>query len=475
MRGKLILILILLPGLAWAQNCNCADNFNFLVEKIKNNYVGYKDKVNESNQKKFDLFTDSLRNIANSAEKMPCFDICTEWLTFFKDGHLSLSFTPGKATNDEIKSFFNTAEKTSWNEHDFNSYLQRNKEKLDKIEGYWTYAAKSYKIGIVKDTAAGKNEFIGFIVNTTNPNWSKQQVKVRIKKIGDNYQTMYFRGGDHSKRVPLLLINKDTIDLGFFGKWYKSPFLENKEEAVKWVVDDILPSFKILDKETNLLVLPSFNMKYKNQVDSIIEVNTALLEKSKHLIIDIRNNSGGLTTTFEKLLPYIYTNPIYTSGASILATADNIKAWYNPDVPGVSEALKIKLKEKVRQMNAHVGELYLLYPPDSIVLAHFSKNPQRISILFDRGSASAAEIMILNTRQSKKVTFFGQNSAGSIDYVEVLNNKIPCSYFSMLYPAVRYNSVDTHPLNNTGIAPDVIIPYDVPNWIEFVRKYKPSH
>lgn len=475
MRRKLILILILFPGFSWAQNCNCADNFNFLVEKIKNNYVGYKDKVNQSNQGKFNLFTDSLRNIANSAEKMSCLDICTEWLTFFKDGHLSLSFTPGDATNDEVKAFFNTAEKTSWNEADFNSYLLRNRKKLDKIEGYWTYALKSYKIGIVKDTIAGKNEFIGFIVNTTNSNWSKQQVKVRIKKIGDNYRIIYFRGVDHSKRFPLILLNKDTMDLGIFGKWYKSPFLENKKESVTWAAADILPSFMILDKETNLLVLPSFNMKYKNKVDSIIEGNTALLEKSKHLIIDIRKNQGGLTTTFEKLLPYIYTNPIYTSGASILATADNIKAWYHPDVPGISETLKSKLKESVRQMNAHIGELYLLYPADSIVLAHVSKNPQRISILFDRESASAAEIMILNARQSKKVTFFGQNSAGSIDYVEVLNIKIPCSYFSILYPAVRYNSVDTNPLNNSGIAPDVIIPYDVPNWIEFVRKYKPSH
>lgn len=475
MKKIFILTLILFPFLSKAQNCNCSENFRFLVEKIKNNYVGYKDKITASNQTRFDVFTDSLQKIANSAEKSACLDLCVDWLAFFEDKHLSISFTPDGATKDEISDFFKTAEKTYWNEVDLNSYLSRNKKKLDKIEGYWTYGLNNYKIGIVKDTTNDKNEFIGFIVNTTNSNWGKQQVKMRIKKIRDNYQCVYFRNIDHSKRFPRILINENTMDLGLFGKWYKSQFMEKREEAIRSTASDIFPSFTILDKETNLLVLPSFNIRYKEKVDSVIKQNKDLLGNSKHLIIDIRSNQGGTTTTYEGLLPYIYTNPIYTTAASILATTDNINGLYHPDIPGLSEVTRKKFEENVRKMNEHKNEFYLLYPPDTIQLAHVLKNPQRISILINGESASAAEIMILNYRQSKKVTLFGQNSSGAIDYVDVLRLKVPCSYFSILYPAVRYNSVDTHPLNNSGIAPDVIIPDSVQDWVEYVRTYKPVH
>ncbi|MBB5624067.1 hypothetical protein HDE69_005164 [Pedobacter cryoconitis] len=136
MKKIFILTLILLPFLSSAQNCNCSENFRFLVEKIKNNYVGYKDKITVSNRARFDVFTDSLQKSANSAEKLACLDLCLDWLAFFEDKHLSISFTPDGATKDEISAFFKTAEKTYWNEVDLNSYLRRNKTKLDKVEGY---------------------------------------------------------------------------------------------------------------------------------------------------------------------------------------------------------------------------------------------------------------------------------------------------------------------------------------------------
>lgn len=475
MRKNIILILILLPSLCFAQNCNCSDNFKFLVEKVKKNYVGYSDKINKSNQQQFNVFTDSLQKIANSAEKMKCFDICAEWLTYFKDGHLSMYFTPEKAPADTIKAFLATAEKTSWNEHDFNTYLQGKKGKLDQIEGYWTYGSNNYKIGIVKDTVYGSNEFIGFIIRTTSPYWIPQQVKLRIKKVNDNYQLIYTRSIDHSKVFPGILLNKDVLDLGSSGKWYKSRFLEDKEEGITWAASVESPSFSSLDKETNLLVIPSFSITYKKAVDSLIEANKSLLEKSKHLVIDIRNNQGGLIGTFEKLLPYIYTNPIYNSGAALLATADNLDSRYNSYRPGLPEETKKRFQKAVEKMKNHVGELYPVYPADTTVFTHVLKNPQRVSILINGGSASAAELFILKAEQSKKVTLFGQNSAGSVDYVENILAKIPCSYFSVQYPAVRFNSTDTRPLSNVGIAPNVIIPHSVQNWIEFVRNYKPVH
>lgn len=467
----LILILVLLPFLASAQTCNCNDNFKSLVEKIKNNYVGYKDKVNASNQQRFAVFTDSLQEIAKSSDKMNCFDICAEWLSFFKDEHVGLSFTPGKATKEEVNDFFSTTEKTSWNESTLDAYFLRNKGSLDGIEGYWTYAPDTYKIGIVKDST--RDEFVGFIVRTNVSTWENQQVKLRIKKVKGNYQLIYFRGIDHGKKFPWLVVDKDSLELGYFGVWYKSKFFTNKDEPRTLVKKSLLPSFKVLDKETNLLVFPSFSFKYKKEADSILKRNKGLLETSKHLIIDIRNNAGGLNSTFELLLPYLYTNPIYTDGGVVWATPDNIRDGYDTDISGFPAQTQKKFREETEKLKAHVGEFYPLYGADTIEFSHVLKNPQRISVLMNRGSASAAEHLILRAEQSKKVTLFGQNSAGAIDYTEIVSAKIPCSYFTVLYPAFRSDRIEKRPLNNIGITPDVVIPPHTSDWVEFVRTYKP--
>lgn len=471
MRKIVILILILLPFLGSAQNCNCADNFKTLVEKVKNNYVGYRDKITPSNQQQFDVITDSLQRIANVSEKMACFDLCAEWLTFFKDGHLMMYFTPQEGTTpNAIKDFLATSEKTNWNEADFDTYLKSNNDKLDEIEGYWTYSAGNYKIGIVRDTVNGNNEFVGFIIKTTNPYWMPQQVKLRIKKVKGNYQILYTRSIDHSKVFPSILVEQDQIDLGSSGKWYRSKFPEN--ETVTPAQPVVLPFFKVLDKETNILVLPSFSIQYKKAVDSIIERNENLLKKSKHLIIDLRNNGGGLTGTFKKLLPYLYTNPIYSSGGALLVTTDNLNARYKSDMSRFSEETKRRLQKDYEKAKDHIGEFYPLYPADTTKFSHVFKYPKRISILMNEGSASSAEILILMAEQSKKVTLFGQHSAGSIDYVENILLKIPYSYFSVQYPTVRFNSADKRPLNNIGITPHVIISDQVKDWVEYVRIYK---
>lgn len=468
-----IIALILLPFFSDAQSCNCSENFKFLTEKIKNNYVGYKDKITVSNQQQFNVFTDSLQKVANSSNINECKDIYLKWLSFFKDHHLGISpFIAGKASKDYIRAYFSKDETVSWNERSFDRYLLNNKAKLDKIEGYWN-TLPDYKVGIVKDST-NINEFIGFIIKADSVYWLPQQIKFRIKKVNGNYQTIYYKPIDHAKNSPSIKVKDEIIEFDNFGKWYKGQNIENSAAIAAAAKHDMSPSFRILDKETNLLVIPYFGISYKKAVDSILESNKRLLENSKHLIIDIRNNPGGQNGTAEGLLPYLYTNPIYTEGDAVLATADNIRDGYDVDMTGYPEKTRKFMTEEVKKFKAHVGELYA-YPADTLKFDHILKNPQRISILMNRKSMSAAEIFLLKAEQSKKVILFGENSTGAIDYLDVISAKMPCEHYLIKYPAVRSNRVNTRPLDNVGITPHVIIPDDVTDWIKFVRNYKKNH
>ncbi|NII85546.1 MULTISPECIES: S41 family peptidase [unclassified Pedobacter] len=233
-----------------------------------------------------------------------------------------------------------------------------------------------------------------------------------------------------------------------------------------------MPSFKVLDEQTSLLVLPSFDFKYKLRIDSLIDSNKDNLANTEHLIIDMRDNPGGITGCFDKLLPYLYTNPIYVDGGIVLATEDNIHDGFEKNYPYATTALKKTMKKNAKKLRAHQGEFYKLYTGRTIKFSKILKSPSRISILINEHTASSGEFFILRAEQSKKVTLFGQNTAGCVDYADVIITHPPCDFFTLTYPVTKSLHAIKRPLDNIGIAPNVRIPDSEKDWVSFVKNYK---
>lgn len=455
------------------QECNCEINFKFMIEKVKKNYVGYKDKVTILNQNKLDFFTDSLYKVAKKADKYECTSICQQWIGFFKDKHMFVGIDPAGYSEDVIRSFYVNDKSVGFTESSFLAYLKSNKDKLDSVEGIWTNSSWTYTIGVVQNHQIKGPEkvFTGFILKADSIYWLPKQIKWEITKRNNNYITKYFRSKDHSYEKPALTKNNDTLDFGIYGKWYKNQQKVTVKRSVKQNVD-LSPKFKILDNKTCLFLLPSFgDMNYINKMDSIIEENDILLKKTEHLIIDIRNNLGGSVLIYEKLMPYLYTNAILTEGASILATQDNINDGYSEEHPQLSDSMQKELKKKLEMLKINKDQLYNAYPVDTIKFDKVLKYPQRISILINRSTGSAAELFLLEAKQSKKVKVYGENSAGAVDYTEFIKSKMPCNFYVLYYPASRSNRLPEYPLDNIGITPDIKIPAEISDWIDYVRKH----
>lgn len=450
-----------------AQNCNCGNNFKYLVKKIEKNYVGFSDKVNATNKQRFQKFTDSLQKIADQSNPYKCLSISREWLAFFKDKHINFGMDFGKLNPDSVKSFFADEEKTTWSESNFQNYLDKNKGKLDAIEGIWFSGI--YKLGIVKDKA-NKSLFIGFILKADGYRWDAQQIKFKIIKTNTSYRTNNFKGGDHSEQFPVLTKQNDTLDFGIFGKWYKGMHKAEQDQTAKQV--DYSPKFKVANDTTSIFELPSFySLNYIAQVDSLINANKVVLTKTKHLIIDLRNNSGGSVLIYQKLIPYIYTNTILQEGGSVLATEENIRDGYSTEYPQMSDSIKSVFRQNLNKLKAHKGELYNLYPIDTIKLQTVLKNPARISFLVNKETGSAAELFLLEAKQSTKVKLYGTYSAGVVDYTETVQTSMPCPFYTLWYPACKSTRLPNFPLDNVGIKPDIEIPDTVHDWIDFVINY----
>lgn len=451
-----------------AQNCNCGDNFKYLTQRISKNYIGYTDKVTPSNSKQFAKFTDSLQQIANQLNAYHCLSLCREWLDFFKDKHIDFGMDFSKLSPDSVRAFFANEEKANWSENTFRFYLQKNHATLDSIEGIWSYGI--YEVGIVKDQTQKNIEFIGFIVKADSSRWMPQQIKFRLKKNGNKYEPIYYSGADHSAQYPILSIKRDVLDFGIYGRWTRGPKI--KQQTVQVTIKENPPSFTLLNHQTSLIKLPSFKSRYRTQIDSLIIRHKAQLAHCEHLIIDIRDNSGGSTNSFEKLLPYLYTNPIKVDGGVVWATEDNIKDCYDIEYPDISPQSKLDMKKDVKKLREHLGEHYQLYNDKIIKFSRILKYPSRISILINDGTASSAELFLLRAEQSKKVTLYGQNTSGAVDYGETVFTILPCKFYSLYYPASKSLHSIKRPLDNIGIAPNVSIPESDTDWIDFVMKYQ---
>jgi C-terminal processing protease CtpA/Prc len=130
------------------------------------------------------------------------------------------------------------------------------------------------------------------------------------------------------------------------------------------------------------------------------------------------------------------------------------------------------MKKDVKKLREHLGEHYQLYNDKIIKFSRILKYPSRISILINDGTASSAELFLLRAEQSKKVTLYGQNTSGAVDYGETVFTILPCKFYSLYYPASKSLHSIKRPLDNIGIAPNVSIPESDTDWIDFVMKYQ---
>jgi Peptidase family S41 len=472
MKKYIIILLLFFAQGVKAQDCTCATNFKYMVEKVKKNYVGYNDKVTVVNEKKFDLFTDSLLLVAKKSDQYECSSILREWLGFFKDKHMIAGIDATGFPEDSIRKFYENDKKVSWTEADLSHYLSVNKDKVDDIEGIWLSDTGTYRIGIVRSNDKKEHSFVGFIIKADSIYWMPGQIKFEIVKTEKGYQTKNFRSKDHSYMHPGLLKNGDTLSFGTYGRWYKNQKNKSGQTTATKKNTDPAPRFTVLDDKTSMFSLASFaSLDYIKIMDTLIKKNETILKNTKHLIIDLRNNAGGSVLVYEKLMPYLYTNPILKEGGMVLATDDNITYGYSNKHTELSDSLQQYFKERLAKLKAHKGELYPIYPVDTIKYPATLKYPERVSFLINRNTGSAAELFLLEARQSTKVKLYGENSAGAIDYTEFIKMKMPCDFFVLYYPACKSLRLPLYPLDNIGIKPDIEIPAATTDWIDYVSKH----
>ena len=480
---KLILLLLLLTGFVFAANAQsdvCLRDFDFLVQRIKADYPGYDVKVTPKTSQSLQNLEDKLRKKIVQYPNS-CYRFLSEYAEWFKDNHL------------RVKWLWNTNSAAS-SKKDNRKYFLINDSTLKVLksmrsvpEGIW----HSFwgDIAIIKQPDSGS--YTG--ISISHSQYNKNQVVCTLSKGNEgNYKLVtYPQYNDYApvKGIASLSLNDRVLELHDITRLvrktdsqvFDEAFLRSYRSEFPNGVNTYPVAMKLSDS-TFLLRIPSF---IDDEAEVLTKKHWTEITSMPNLIIDIRNNGGG-QDYFLALEDLLYSHPYESKGVEWYATEDNIKMYEDDlekgDIINGEEGIRWT-KSLLGEMKKNIGK-FVIHPmmgSDSIIKHDtIYKYPKKIGIIINDGNASSAEQFLLTAKQSSKVILFGNtNTAGVLDYSNVVPVNFPSNKYELYMPMTRSRRLPQDPIDNIGIPPDVNVPYPetmqlydrLDQWDYFVKEY----
>jgi len=473
-------LLVTLPGDATAAAQSCADDFEALVAKVRENYAGYALEVAGRRDAEHHALVERVRDraeTAGSAEE--CIYALREYTAWFRDPHLFIGQFPAY-DSASLAAFAAAVERVPLSRADVVARLDGVSE-LDPIEGIWY--DETTDIAVVPDTASGPGEFLGVVVSSSTDAWWPGEVRARLSRVEDRSYRVVLRMDDRTSRYIEGELYKDDLLLRLAPfAWGRRHPIRPRQEGLLHPSDPRAPQLAVRSADVIVLSIPSHDPKYRPALEALVEQHAAALERAPLLIVDLRGNEGGSSGTTRVLEPYYYSaeppdrstpevdaeaaSPVVLASPANLRAFERWKEWYDPDPEWLTKLL-VELERRPGELVAfHESGGRDRPPPNRI-----SENPRRFAVLIDRGVVSAGEAFVLEVRRYDRVTVYGEPTGGSIDYqnVQMLRLADEERGFVLGYPTLAASATLPEGGHNaTGILPDIEIGPDVEDPIGFI-------
>lgn len=476
MRKKQILALALtvcFTSYLFGQEPECVKDFEYVVERIQNDYPGYQDKVNSESAIELNNLESTLRK---KIIQYP--DSCRQYLrmytAWFKDFHLRISVHRQQNTSD-------IEHKKKYHEIDINAFTH----KTEALEGIWV--GYRGKLAVIN---RGNKKYIGVSIDLAG--YDEGQVIFEAFEINNNeFELTTFRGNGGSsptRNKASLHLNKNVFEIHDDTRYVR----QGKDDiADKALLISYIPLYPnglntysvatFLSDSTFYIRIPGFD---SNTANDIVQKHWNEIMSRPNLIIDIRNNGGGQDNYYQKLAEIIYTNPYESKGVEWYATEGIVAEWEESIKNGnIKEGYEEESKALVEEMKKNIGGFVVhpYYGGDEIIERDTVYSyPKKVGIIINGNNASSAEQFLLDAKQSTKVVLFGnENTAGVLDYSNITPKELPSGKYNLWLPATRSRRLPDFPIDNIGIAPEVIIPLipqeqlfnRLDDWVYYVKNY----
>ncbi|MEO1654093.1 MAG: S41 family peptidase, partial [Bacteroidota bacterium] len=292
MKNHILLVLTFLSIYSGYAQTGCLEDFQFVVNKIENDYPGYLDKTKNSQKAQIQALKASLiRRITRHPDS--CAFLIDAYVSWFQDNHLSLlrnrnSRPLAGETPPEIRQV---------------EEVDNIKSQPNSLEGIWrTFTGE---IGIRK-IGEGKYEALSLSLNGRQ----KGQVLYQISRnqagkweavMGDRVRPIYLAGENR-----ILEIHQDRYFVKASGDDFQDKILLYSYLPQNPAGLNTFPLALALSDQTFYLRVPSFA---NNTAEMLYTKHQAAILSRPNLIIDVRNNGGGQDEYYQVFSDLMYTQP----------------------------------------------------------------------------------------------------------------------------------------------------------------------
>jgi len=470
-------ILILLSNILFStvtfsqgNQCNCLDNLNKLVAKTEENYAGFPAKVNDKTTLSYKILNEELqKKTATVKNSKLCFYLLKEYVRFFNDKHFILSYSNDKDYDNK---------KVVYSEKYFKRKISKNR--LDSVEGIWVNADTSLKLAIQKSPA---NTYKGIVLESKDTKIPLGLVYVTLTPtkngfIAKEYNSFITTDIPAKQKGNLLQIWNHTM----FGKVYPNKLIKSEQEELDtWKNYNNGLSFQKLSTKTAYLKVPTF-FNNDDKIQQLVSKSDSIIKTCDNLIVDLTGNGGG-STGWVLFLPYFMTNAVIQHETYLRVTPDNVKSKLTDLEPFVVNPIPLEYKKyfpdevvaaykKAYQELPTTKKIFYPIPGVTFPLDSITIKPKRIALIVDDLCGSSAEYFFFISKQSKKMTTYGINTIGMMDYEGMSNpTAMPYDKFILTIPIAKSSWTDTNPIDHQGFKPDVLLNnIDPKDWVKHIQK-----
>ncbi|MEI6408715.1 MAG: S41 family peptidase [Bacteroidota bacterium] len=459
---------------AQSPTCDCPKEFNWLQEKIRTNYPGYKDKITAATQADFERHTNEIRlKTSANPSSDSCLQLLRNWTAWFHDAHMGIQ-SGASAPEDPalVRARYAQTETIALDETAVKTRLSQ--PDRDPIEGIYVNDSKAYRVALLKFPGP-ERDFAAFVLKADSVYWVPGQVKFNLKrKTGDTYDCQYFMR-DHSSQNKEVKFDAGMIEIlgiGWFAMEYplKNASLTKANGSGNFEI-------KPLNEQTLYLRMATMDDTYRWEFENLVKEKQALLDHYQNWIIDVRGNGGGSDVTYYPLRKYLYTKPVTTHRANLYATHDNAEKFrlLSHDHKSTNWYERLYYRHLSKKMERNKGQLIGQKGLGTTKLRGAKKLPLKVVVLQDKGCGSSCEQFVLFAQQSDKVTLMGTNTYGVLDYANVHVLPFNNGQWTLHYPTSRSTRIDEGKgIDNIGIPASVPLQPGT-DWLKAAQEFLNKH
>lgn len=458
-----------------SQSCCCTEAFSTLRKYLEESYAGYELKLSaysKEHTKLVSVLEKKMKDVPSFS--VTCLRTLNEYIAFFEDGHLTLN-AQLTGNIDSVNLFYASTERMSIPTDTFKNII--NRQGNDPIVGVWKGLDNDpdtqFKIAIVPDKNKPGN-FKGILIVSAYKYWKPSFIMMRISKEKDSYKISLYTSRGAIQYYNINLNREKNAFVTRTRIWAKEDAKGEYPDssAFKHLILTQKNSFKELSAQTNYLRLRVL-ARNSDTLAKLIDDNIEKIISKEYLIIDIRDNSGGTASGFQKLQNYINdTLPTFAKLDYLTKSSPAIITGYQKFYKSINweneEGLKI-LKDSVGKIFDWHAEQdrRKKIKRDTTKQAQLPNKIKKIIVLQNRYVLSAAEMFVNMFSASPKVHFMGTHTGGVIDKVGIMTiyDNIHGLYELNMPVSIRIGARE-QPIDPAGFPPDIYFNSGEKDWIE---------